>query len=62
MIELFDVWQGSEFASDHDTVIFSNHTSLENLFFLESYKKKEDTYESWIHNRVIPSKNPGNAK
>ena len=41
---------------------FSNHTSLQNLFFLESYIKKEDTYETWIHNWVIPSKNPGNAK
>ena len=39
---IIDVWQGSEFASDHDTVTFSNPNFLQNQFFLENYNKKED--------------------
>ena len=30
-----DVWHGSEFASDHDALPFSNHTSISKYVFLE---------------------------
>ena len=36
-----DVWQGSNFASDHNTVTLSTKNSLQKLF-LENGNKKED--------------------
>ena len=48
-------WQGSEFASYHHTVTFSNQTSLKNLGFFEKIHKL------WFQIWLISLKNPGNA-
>ena len=43
---IIDVWQGPEFAFDHDRVTFSNQTSLQNLLFSRELQQKEDmSYE-----------------
>ena len=33
-VSIINVWQGFEFVSDHNLVIFSNQVSLENQLFL----------------------------
>ena len=43
-----DVWHGSEFASDHDALPFSNHTSIQNMFFL-SIKSKRKIWVIKLH-------------
>lgn len=59
-----DVWHGSEFASDYDALTFSNHTSIQNMFFL-GIKSKRKIWVIKLHqlHSSIHSfkKKPGNA-
>ena len=38
---IIDVWHASEFASDHNTVTFSNQNSVQKLFFLRYTIKRK---------------------
>ena len=50
---IIDAWQGSEFASNDDTVTFSNQISPKNLFFSRIIKKKKMLFMSYKFTQLV---------